>query len=61
MQGVTDYLPVLSALVSLQNLERDILTRHRQLISIRLLLYRSLGGADIMSNFSFKTTSTGSL
>ena len=53
MQGLTDYLPVLSALVSLQNLERDILARHRQLISIRLLLYRALGGADIMNDFSF--------
>jgi NodT family efflux transporter outer membrane factor (OMF) lipoprotein len=52
MQGLTDYLPVLSALVSLQNLERDILTRHRQLISIRLLLYRALGGAPILDDFS---------
>ncbi|MBC8317608.1 MAG: TolC family protein [Desulfobulbaceae bacterium] len=51
MQGLTDYLPVLSALVSLQNLERDILTRHRQLISIRILLYRALGGAPILDAF----------
>lgn len=51
MQGLTDYLPVLSALVSLQDLERDMLTRNRQLISIRLLLYRALGGTPILDNF----------
>ena len=55
MQGLTDYLPVLSALVALQNLERDILTRNRQLISFRLLLYRALGGAEIMKTFSNNT------
>jgi len=51
MQGLTDYLPVLSALVALQNLERDMLMRHRQLISIRILLYRALGGAPILDDF----------
>ncbi len=44
IQGVTDYLPVLTALVSFQNLEMDILRRRQERISFRLLLYRSLGG-----------------
>ncbi len=44
IQGVTDYLPVLTALVSFQNLEMDILRRQQERISFRLLLYRGLGG-----------------
>ena len=44
VQGVTDYLPVLAALVSLQNLERTMLQRQRELVSYRLRLYRALGG-----------------
>ena len=46
-QGLTDYLPVLTALQSLQLLERDILSRKRQLISIRILLYRAVGGSRL--------------
>lgn len=45
MQGLTDYLPVLTALHTLQDLEQDILLSRRQLISIRILLCRALGGA----------------
>ena len=48
-QGLTDYLPVLAALQSLQLLERDILSGRRQLISFRILLYRSLGGSGLMA------------
>lgn len=48
-QGLTDYLPVLAALQSLQELERDILSRRRQLVSIRILLYRALGGYRLMA------------
>jgi NodT family efflux transporter outer membrane factor (OMF) lipoprotein len=48
-QGLTDYLPVLTALESLQQLERDTLSTQRQLISIRILLYRSIGGSRLMS------------
>ena len=48
-QGLTDYLPVLTALQSLQRLERDILSSQRQLISIRILLYRAIGGSRLMS------------
>jgi NodT family efflux transporter outer membrane factor (OMF) lipoprotein len=47
MQGLSDYLPVLTALQALQRLERDILMQQRQLISIRILLYRALGGSDL--------------
>ncbi len=46
-QGLTDYLPVLAAIQSLQELERDILSRRRQLVSIRILLYRALGGSPL--------------
>jgi NodT family efflux transporter outer membrane factor (OMF) lipoprotein len=48
-QGLTDYLPVLAAIQSLQQLERDILSRRRQLISIRITLYRALGGSPLMA------------
>ncbi|MBU0962098.1 MAG: efflux transporter outer membrane subunit [Proteobacteria bacterium] len=44
IQGITDYLPVLAALVSLQNLERTMLQRQRERVSYRLILYRALGG-----------------
>ncbi len=43
IQGITDYLPVLAALVSRQKLERSILQRQREHLSYRLLLYRALG------------------
>jgi outer membrane protein TolC len=46
-QGLSDYLPVLAAIQSLQELERDILSRRRQLVSIRILLYRALGGSPL--------------
>ncbi len=49
-QGLTDYLPVLTALQSLQQLERDILTRKRELISLHVLLYRALGGSRLITN-----------
>lgn len=50
MQGLTDYLPVLTALQSLQNLERNILISRRQMITARILLYRALGGGDVLLN-----------
>ena len=46
-QGLTDYLPVLTALQSLQQLERDIISKQRELISIRILLYRAVGGSRL--------------
>jgi NodT family efflux transporter outer membrane factor (OMF) lipoprotein len=49
IQGITDYLPVLTALLSFQNLEMNILRRQQEQISFRLLLYRALGG-NILSD-----------
>lgn len=48
MQGLSDYLPVLTALQTLQGLERDVLFRTRQAIQVRILLYRALGGAGLL-------------
>ena len=45
--ALTDYLPVLAAVQSLQALERNLLTRRRELVSIRILLHRALGGAGL--------------
>ena len=45
MNGLSDYLPVLTALQSLQVLERSELTARHRLLSFRVQLYRSLGGA----------------
>ncbi|MBU1641052.1 MAG: efflux transporter outer membrane subunit [Proteobacteria bacterium] len=45
MQGLTDYLPVLTALHTLQGLERDLLLSRRQLISFRIHLCQALGGS----------------
>lgn len=47
MQGLTDYLPVLTVLHSMQGLERDLLQSRRELISQRILLHRALGGVGI--------------
>jgi NodT family efflux transporter outer membrane factor (OMF) lipoprotein len=43
--GLSDYLPVLSALSTTQQLELGLLAARRQLISNRLQLYRALGAA----------------
>ena len=45
-QGLTDFLPVLIAIQSTQALERNVLTQQRELVLIRILLYRALGGAQ---------------
>ncbi len=61
-QGLTDYLPVLTAIQSLQKLERDILSEQRQLVSIRILLYRALGGSSLTgSNNNLLTSSDKSV
>jgi NodT family efflux transporter outer membrane factor (OMF) lipoprotein len=44
-RGLNDYLPVLTQLLSVQGLERDILQMKQQLILDRIGLYRSLGGS----------------
>jgi NodT family efflux transporter outer membrane factor (OMF) lipoprotein len=50
-QGLTDYLPVLTALQSLQRLERDIISKQRELISYRILLHRALGGSYLTPEY----------
>jgi outer membrane protein TolC len=44
-QGITDYLPVLTAVRELQAAQRELLTRRRELVSLRIQLFRALGGA----------------
>lgn len=43
-QGLSDYLPVLTALNSLSNLERAAIQAQRLLLSYRVQLYHALGG-----------------
>lgn len=43
--GLIDYLPVLTQLVNTQGLRRERIDRTRELIEIRVGLYRALGGA----------------
>lgn len=44
LNGLSDYLPVLTALQSLQSLERTQIQAQRDLISYRIQLYLALGG-----------------
>lgn len=43
-KGAIDYLPVLTALASVQRLERSVLAGRRDLLVQRVALYRALGG-----------------
>ncbi len=43
-QGITDYLPVFTSLTIVQNLERDIVSARRNVLSSRVGLHRALGG-----------------
>ncbi len=43
-QGLTDYLPVLTALERLQALQRTLVSARRQRLAYRVQLYRALGG-----------------
>lgn len=43
-QGLTDYLPVLAAVTTEQNLQRELIRSRRELLSARVALHRSLGG-----------------
>ncbi|MCC6698170.1 MAG: TolC family protein [Candidatus Hydrogenedentes bacterium] len=47
--GVTDYLPVLTAIQDLQEVQRDLLRDRRVLVSLRIELFRSTGGATASS------------
>jgi outer membrane protein TolC len=42
--GLNDYLPVLTQLLTVQGLERDLIRREAELIGTRIQLYRALGG-----------------
>lgn len=44
LRGLSDYLPVLTALQTTQVLERGELSAHRQLLAYRIQLHRALGG-----------------
>jgi NodT family efflux transporter outer membrane factor (OMF) lipoprotein len=44
MQGLTDYLPVLTAVQELRQIDRNIITQERILIDYRIRLFRSIGG-----------------
>ena len=43
--GLNDYLPVLTQLVTVQDLERDLIRRKAELLIARVSLYRALGGS----------------
>ena len=43
-QGIDDYLPVLTQIISVQNLEQDIIARQSDIMIARVNLYRALGG-----------------
>jgi NodT family efflux transporter outer membrane factor (OMF) lipoprotein len=43
--GLSDYLPVLTQLVTVQNLERTIIQRKADLLAARVNLHRALGGS----------------
>lgn len=45
MQGLSDYLPVLASLQTLQELEKEYLGRRLRLVENRLALYAALGGS----------------
>jgi outer membrane protein TolC len=43
-QGLTDYLPVITSLSIVQNLERTVVNTRRRVLSSRVGLHRALGG-----------------
>jgi outer membrane protein TolC len=43
-QGLTDYLPVITSLSIVQNLERNVVNARRRVLSARVALHRALGG-----------------
>jgi outer membrane protein TolC len=46
-RGLSDYLPVLTQLIAVQDLERDLIRQQETLVRFRLLLHRALGGGWI--------------
>jgi NodT family efflux transporter outer membrane factor (OMF) lipoprotein len=51
-QGLTDYLPVFTSLNIVQNLERDIVSSRRSVLSARVALHRALGGPILNPDIS---------
>jgi NodT family efflux transporter outer membrane factor (OMF) lipoprotein len=49
-QGLTDYLPVFTSLSIVQNLERDVVSSRRNVLSARVGLHRALGGPMLSPN-----------
>ncbi|MGD9105942.1 MAG: efflux transporter outer membrane subunit [Desulfobacterales bacterium] len=43
-KGLTDYLPVLTQLLTVQGLERELIQKQANLLEVRISLYRALGG-----------------
>ena len=43
--GLSDYLPVLTQLVTVQGLERDLIRQRTLLLTARISLHRALGGS----------------
>jgi NodT family efflux transporter outer membrane factor (OMF) lipoprotein len=50
--GVSDYLPVLTQLLTLQGLERDLVVQRTELLLDRIRLHRALGGTWVNDRFS---------
>ena len=55
-QGLTDYLPVFTALNIVQTLERDVVSARRSVLSARVGLHRALGGPLRTPNSDFPVT-----
>ena len=49
-QGLTDYLPVITSLSIVQNLERGVVSSRRSVLSARVGLHRALGGPMLTPN-----------
>jgi NodT family efflux transporter outer membrane factor (OMF) lipoprotein len=46
-RGLSDYLPVLTQLIAVQDLERDLIRQQEALVRYRIALHRALGGGWI--------------
>jgi len=43
-KGISDYLPVLTEILAVQRLERELIVQHTMMVIYRVNLYRALGG-----------------
>ncbi len=50
MNGLSDYLPVITAVQSLQEVQRRDITARKRLLQFRSKLYRALGGTCLVAN-----------